>query len=615
MSMKRSGLGKTLALIGVLALVIPLLFVMAAPVSAAGTIRVDGDAAGCVSTSSQAEPYNVVYCKIQDAVTDASAGDTIHVYPRAGVYGEGVDLSQMEPDGDITLITVNASGKPTPGTVTVDNPNPEPEIHTGTSGFNGDVIIDGFVLRSAYSAINVWVSGSTAAPAGSDVGPALTGDVVIRNVDASNTGGDGIAARADGNVTITNCTTNSNNGTGIQVHSTLGDVTIAGCTSNANSLTTAREYGGAPTCGAAGICVTGTGGKVKISDCTTNSNGDDGIRVEASLTGEATAASIVTLDQVTIERCTAKQNGDDGIDVRVFHGLTVTDCTTNGNGEDGIRVGGGAFRAEPGVGPIIDGGDVTIKNCTSNGNGESGFGAGATPGTLSIQACIASNNESGVSLGLGATEGAILVNGSIICQNECGLEFASLGEAGDAERFSNDVPSVVNAEGNWWGCTGGPEADGCNPICPDSIPVDYTPWIKKISASATVDPATVGQPTEVSFQFSGNPSAVYLGEGPGDRRGPAPFTVNTDNGTLNGNGATVGAFVGANGTLKVTLVPQREGTATVAVAGPCGLEELEGATAVLGVGAEFVPEPGTVLLLGTGLMGLAGYAGLRLRKR
>jgi hypothetical protein len=30
---------------------------------------------------------------------------------------------------------------------------------------------------------------------------------------------------------------------------------------------------------------------------------------------------------------------------------------------------------------------------------------------------------------------------------------------------------------------------------------------------------------------------------------------------------------------------------------------------------EFVPEPGTILLLGSGLMGLAGYAGLRWRSR
>jgi len=146
--------------------------------------------------------------------------------------------------------------------------------------------------------------------------------------------------------------------------------------------------------------------------------------------------------------------------------------------------------------------------------------------------------------------------------------------------------------------------------------VGFTPWISKISASATVDPATVGQPTVVSFQFSGGPPAVYLGQGPGDLRGPAPFTVTTNNGTLNGNGATVQEFINAaNGTLEVTLVPAREGTATVAVTEPCGLGEVEGARAVLGVGAEFVPEPGTVLLLGSGLMGLAGYAGLRLRKR
>jgi parallel beta-helix repeat protein len=361
----------------------------------------------------------------------------------------------------------------------------------------------------------------------------------------------------------------------------------------------------------------GSDGQVTIRDNTANGNADEGILVGLRYVDgqEAGLASMTTPDQVTIDKCTANNNAWEGIIVRGAEGdVTITDCTTNGNDDDGVAVAGLLFGEEPEASVAIDVGDVTIENCTSIGNDEAGFEAWGAGGMLSIQSCIARDNDAGVDLNEMWFADAVLVNGSVICGNECGVYLG-----GNNHDLGNG-PVTIDLEGNWWGCAGGPEAAGCDPICEpaqDSIAVDFTPWIAKISDSATVDPAMVGQPTVVSFQFLGNPSAVYLGQGPGDLRGPAPFTVSTDNGTLNANGATVQEFINApNGTLKVTLVPAREGTATVTVSGPCGLSDVPGNTIVLGVSAgEFVPEPGSVMLLASGLMGLAGYAGLRMRRR
>ena len=62
--------------------------------------------------------FTPCYTTISAAVAASGPGDTIYVFP--GTYAESVDLSNMATPSNITLITVDASGTPTPGTATID---------------------------------------------------------------------------------------------------------------------------------------------------------------------------------------------------------------------------------------------------------------------------------------------------------------------------------------------------------------------------------------------------------------------------------------------------------------------------------------------------------------
>jgi parallel beta-helix repeat protein len=242
-----------------------------------------------------------------------------------------LNLSGAKPDRDLTLVTVNDAGVPTPGTVTVEYTlGVEAEFYT-TPALNGNLTIDGFIVHSAFPGIEVTVDGGLGADR----------NILIQNVTATETEHDGIQVSADGNVTISNCTASDNAYNGINVTGVGGDVTITDCTANDNGVVPEQEY--------SGIVVYSVDGNAMVTNCTAQRNGDDGIFV-----GEVEG-------NVNISNSTGNSNGDEGIDVYDVGGnVTIRNCTAKGNGYDGIE-------------PSEIAGAVEVSACISQDNGDDGI--------------------------------------------------------------------------------------------------------------------------------------------------------------------------------------------------------------------------------------------------
>jgi len=514
------------------------------------------------------------YTTIQEAVDNVDAGGTVNVFP--GTYAENVDLGGAA--GGLSLVAVDAAGAPAPGTVTIA-PASGRAIDT-TVANSGDVTLNGLVLESP-----------------DDDGLHLESvNATLTNVTASNNGDNGIFVDASAGITVTDSTANDNSGGADPGFELLagGDVTVSGSTANGNSE---------------GFLIEGDG-VVTITDSTADDNGS--------------AFDVTGIDGVTMTGLSASNNIDEGIQPKSDGTVTVADSFATGTGDDGIDIetegsttitnSTSTLSGDNGV-EIDAGGDVVIDGLSSTNNGaaESGDGINvnsspfedSVDGFAITNSLVAGNDDEAIDFDpFFEAEGPYAATGNIICQNS----------GGGYDSPDEDVS--VDGTGNWWGTASGPthpnNPTGTGDEVRDSAngnagTFDFDPWIDTISGSG--DPAVVGLPVVVSFEFTGGAGAVAFQEGPGDPNGDPTFTASTDNGTVSTSGFVSG------GKLEVALTAATVGSATVTVTGPCGLDDTLGGNSVtLDVAAAPVgPTPTPAQLPPTGTQPVSsGGSGLTL---
>jgi len=225
----------------------------------------------------------------------------------------------------------------------------------------------------------------------------------------------------------------------------------------------------------------------------------------------------------------------DAIWFQDVHGSSITikgNKVDNPNGCSGIILGGSSDEAYVDLsGTVIENNEVVsgsangigvqLKRFTTSsppvsitGNALTGGGMGVRlwsgDGETLIQGNTITNNASGVVLGRGAAYPVTNVSivGNDILNNiaDTGILVKDGSATGNEAHFNNivgndigvkneDPDDTFDAENNWWGCSGGPSAAGCDTVEGN---VDYDPWAgaetktETISGSGTMESTSTG---------------------------------------------------------------------------------------------------------------------------